>query len=131
MALFEAFPLIPLEPTGLVWLLAQDGPPPMNPFVSFAPFILIAVMAYFLFIVPQRNKERRFQQMIDGLKQHDRVVTNGGIHGVITAIQRESGEITLRVDEATGAKIQVSMWAIDSVPKKEDDSKAKSSGDKK
>ena len=115
---------------GVLSLLAQEGGAP-NPLVSFAPFVLIAVMAYFLFVVPQRTKEKRFQQMIDGLKQHDRVVTNGGIHGVITAIQRESGEITLRVDEATGAKIQVSMWAIDSVPKKEDDSKAKSSGDKK
>lgn len=97
-------------------LLAQAAEgPPVNPLFQFAPFALIAVMAYFLFVVPQRTKQKRFQQMIDALKENDRVVTSGGLHGVVTSVQRDAGRVTLRVDEGTGAKIRVSLWAIDSV----------------
>ena len=100
---------------GWLALLAQDAPT-ISPFAQFAPFVLIAVLAYFLFVVPQRNKERRYQQMINDLKQHDHVITSGGVHGVVTSINKKEGEVTLRIDEATGTKIQVSLWAIDSVP---------------
>jgi preprotein translocase subunit YajC len=50
--------------------------------------------------------------MVDALKEKDRVVTIGGIHGVVTNVQREAGVITLRVDESTGAKIRVNASAI-------------------
>lgn len=93
--------------------------------MQFAPFVLIAVLAYFLFVVPQRSKEKRFQQMLDGLKQHDRVVTTGGLHGVVTSVQKQEGLVTLRLDEATGAKVQVSLWAIDSVQGKDDKDESK------
>ena len=84
--------------------------------LSFAPLILIGVMAYFLFIVPQQKKQRQFQQMLADLKQNDHVVTTGGLHGVVTNVNRETGLVTLRTDESTGAKVRVAMWAIDSVP---------------
>lgn len=101
---------------GVLSLLAQEGGAP-NPLVSFAPFVLIAVMAYFLFVVPQRTKEKRFQQMIDDLKENDRVVTTGGLHGTVTNVQRDAGRLTLRVDESSGAKIKVALWAVDAVEK--------------
>jgi preprotein translocase subunit YajC len=50
--------------------------------------------------------------MITNLKEKDRVVTIGGIHGVVTNVQRERDEVTVRVDEATGTKIRVSASAI-------------------
>ncbi len=105
--------------------------------LSFAPLILIGVMAYFLFIVPQQKKQRLFQQMLADLKQNDHVITTGGLHGVVTNVNRETGLVTLRTDEATGAKIRVAMWAIDSVPsqtknkEKETDAKASSSKNNK
>ena len=43
--------------------------------------------------------------MLAGLKEKDRVVTIGGIHGVVTNVQRDREEVTIRVDEATGAKL--------------------------
>lgn len=95
-----------------------------NPLLQFAPFALIALMAYFLFIVPQRTKQKRFEQMIGGLKENDRVVTSGGLHGVVTSVQRDAGRITLRIDDNTGAKIRVSLWAIDSVASDDTEDKA-------
>lgn len=97
-------------------VLAQaGGAPPASPLVQMLPFALIAMMAYFLFVVPQRTKQKRFQQMIDGLKENDRVVTSGGLHGVVTSVQRDANRVTLRIDEGTGTKIRVSLWALDSV----------------
>ncbi|TWT48282.1 preprotein translocase subunit YajC [Botrimarina hoheduenensis] len=99
-------------------LLAEGGaaaPGAANPWLQFAPFVLIATMAYFVFVVPQRAKQRRFEQMIAGLKENDHVVTSGGIHGVVTNVQRDAGRLTIRIDDTTGAKLRVSLWAIDSV----------------
>ncbi|MGL4514329.1 MAG: preprotein translocase subunit YajC [Lacipirellulaceae bacterium] len=86
-----------------------------NSFVQFLPFAMIAFLAYFLFIVPQRTKEKRFQAMLDGLKENDHVVTTSGIHGVVTNIQRDANRLTLRVDDSTGTRVRVALWAIDSV----------------
>ena len=111
-------------------LLAQDGGAGgANPLLSFAPLVLIMVLAYFLFVVPQQQKQKRFQQMIDGLKSNDRVVTTGGLHGVVTKVQRDErgGYVTLRVDESSGAKIRVALWAIDSVTDQDDEPKQKPS----
>jgi preprotein translocase subunit YajC len=75
-------------------------------------FAIIAVLFYFLILKPQKSKEQQFRSLVDNLKETDRVVTIGGIHGVVTNVQREAGIVTLRVDESTGAKIRVGASAI-------------------
>ncbi|MEQ8846185.1 preprotein translocase subunit YajC [Botrimarina sp.] len=96
--------------------LAQaDGGGGAGALTALLPFVAMLALVYFLFVVPQRTKDKRFQQMLDGIKENDRVVTTGGLHGVVTNIQRDAGRLTLRVDESTGAKVRVALWAIDSV----------------
>jgi preprotein translocase subunit YajC len=73
---------------------------------------IIMVMFYFLMIRPQRSKEQQFRNMVANLKEKDRVVTIGGIHGVVTNVQRDADLVTLRIDEATGTKIRVGSSAI-------------------
>jgi preprotein translocase subunit YajC len=46
------------------------------------------------------------------VKENDRVVTIGGIYGVVTNVQRDADRVTIRVDEATGAKLKINMSAI-------------------
>jgi preprotein translocase subunit YajC len=58
--------------------------------------------------------------MVENLKETDRVVTIGGIYGVVTNVQREQGIVTLRVDESTGAKIRVGTSSIARVITDED-----------
>lgn len=53
--------------------------------------------------------------MLDNLKEKDRVVTIGGIHGVITNVQRDQDAVTIRIDEATGTKMRVGISAISRV----------------
>jgi len=74
--------------------------------------MIIMVMFYFIILRPQRKKEQDFRSLIDNLKEKDRVVTIGGIHGVVTSIQRDTDLVTIRIDESTGAKIRVGSSAI-------------------
>ena len=39
-------------------------------------------------------------------------MTIGGIHGIVTNVQRDQEMVTLRVDESTGAKLRVGTSAI-------------------
>lgn len=74
--------------------------------------MIIMLLFYFMILRPQRNKEKTFRSMIDNLKEKDRVVTIGGIHGVVTNVQRDADLVTIRVDESSGTKIRVGTSAI-------------------
>lgn len=103
-----------LAATGLsTVLLAQaEEPAAPNLLSMFLPLIAIMVFFYFLILKPQKNKEQALRNMVANLKEKDRVITIGGIHGVVTNVQRDRDEITLRVDETNGTKIRVSASAI-------------------
>ena len=96
------------------WLLAEDAATPRGPLELPIPLLVTLVFALFYFMIlrPQQNKDKQFRSMLEGLKEKDRVVTVGGIHGVVTNIQRDRDEVTVRIDEATGTKIHVGMSAI-------------------
>lgn len=74
------------------------------------PFILVFFIMYFLLIRPQKRKETQRQEFLSTLKKDDRVVTAGGIHGVITSVKEK--EVTLRIDDANNVKIKVSRSSI-------------------
>ncbi|MEN1678923.1 MAG: preprotein translocase subunit YajC [Planctomycetota bacterium] len=95
----------------LAALIAQGESP--SPFGGlFFPMMVIMLLAYFIMIRPQQQKQRRYDEMIASLKQNDRIVTTGGLHGVVSSVQRDAETVTVRLDDATGAKVKVSMWAI-------------------
>jgi preprotein translocase subunit YajC len=76
------------------------------------PMTAIALLYFFMFARPQRQKDSAHRTQLDNLKKNDRVVTIGGIYGTVTNIQRDSDEVTLKVDEATNAKLRVTFNAI-------------------
>ena len=75
----------------------------------------ILLMGYFMLIRPQKQKEQEMRNLVQNLKENDRVVTIGGIHGVVTNVQRDVERVTIRVDESTGAKLRVNLSAISRV----------------
>lgn len=86
-----------------------------SPFNSFlVPLTLIMVMFYFLILRPQKAKDQQFKSLVESLKETDRVVTIGGIHGIVTNVQRnaDGAIVTVRIDESTGTKIRVGASAI-------------------
>lgn len=111
-----------------VWLLAEaaqkadaaEAPPPPGLQSMLPAIAVIMVLFYFLILRPQKSKDQQHRSMLDNLKETDRVVTIGGIHGVVTNVNRDTGIVTIRVDEATGAKIRVGTTAVASVAVDED-----------
>ena len=57
---------------------------------SFVPLLLIIVIFYFFLIRPQNKKQKETQKMLDALKKGDKIITIGGIHGVISSVKEKS-----------------------------------------
>lgn len=82
---------------------------------SFLPLILIFVIFYFFLIRPQNKKQKETQKMINALKKGDKVITIGGIHGVVSSVKEKT--IIIKVDD--NAKIEFNRTAVASVEKSE------------
>lgn len=68
----------------------------------------ILLVFYFFMIRPQQKKQKDQKKFIGAIKKGDQVVTLGGIHGKIAAI--EENTVTLEVDR--GARIKMEKSAI-------------------
>lgn len=53
---------------------------------TIGPLILMFVIFYFLLIRPQQKRQKSVQTMQSGLKKGDKIVTIGGLHGIIDAV---------------------------------------------
>jgi preprotein translocase subunit YajC len=82
---------------------------------SILPYtlIIIVVLGYFLIVAPERKKSRAYKDQMSAIKKNDRVVTIGGIYGVVANINREQDKITLKVDDNT--KMDFTLGAISRV----------------
>lgn len=81
---------------------------------------LMFLILYFLIFRPQRKRQKEHQQMLDDLKIHDNIVTNGGIIGKVVNIKKDRNTVVIRVDETTNTKIEVQRNAIAGVLNEED-----------
>lgn len=79
----------------------------------FIPLIFIFIIMYFVMIRPQKKRQEQQQTLIAGLKTGDRVVTNAGIHGLISNVK----ETTVLVKVADNVKIEIDKSAITNVLK--------------
>lgn len=70
---------------------------------SFLPLIIVFVVFYFILIRPQQQQQKKRREMLQELKKGDKVVTIGGIHGEITAIDEE--DLNLRIAEKVEVRI--------------------------
>lgn len=82
---------------------------------------VLFALFYLMMIRPQKRKEQELRDQVSSLKENDRVITIGGIYGVVTNVQRDAQRITIRVDESTGTKLRLNMSAIARVLTAEED----------
>ena len=80
------------------------------------PLVLMFGIMYLLVILPQQRQRKKMQQMLSELKNGDKVVTNGGIYGVINGIDGET--VILKI--ADQVKIRIARAAIAQVEASED-----------
>jgi len=84
---------------------------------SFLPLVAIIAIFYFLILRPQNKKQKETQKMLSALKKGDRIVTIGGIHGVIQSVKESS--VIVKVDE--NVKLEFSRSAVSGVERQSKD----------
>ena len=73
------------------------------------PLVLIFIVFYFLLIRPQQSKMKQQREMLAGVKRGDRVVTGGGIIGLVTKV---IGDNELQVELAEGVRVRIIKGTI-------------------
>jgi preprotein translocase subunit YajC len=81
------------------------------------PIMLLVMFGifYFLLIRPQQKKAKEHRDLLDSLKKGDLVITAGGMHGKVTAID----EKVVNLEVAPGVNIKFGKGYIASLEKKE------------
>ena len=91
---------------GLFLQLAAGGIAPVLMMVG------IFAIFYFLLIMPQQRRQKKWQQMLGELKTGDKVVTTGGLRGTIVALKDDALHLRVPPDNL---RLEVTRASIVSV----------------
>src|ERR1700675_902220 len=91
--------------------------------LGIAPLIFIFAIFYFLLILPQQRRQKKWTAMLDSLKTGDKVVTSGGLRGTIMALKDDSVHLRVPPDNL---RVEVTKASVTSVTTAEEEAKAKS-----
>ena len=83
-----------------------EGQP--NLLVQLFPFVLIFLIFYFLLIAPARRKQKKHAEMVDNLKSGDKIITQGGLYGVVKGVSDQVVQVRI----ADNVQIEVAKNAI-------------------
>ena len=72
--------------SNLLLIIQATGEQP-NPWVSFAPFVLLIIVFYFFMIRPQMKRQKDINKFRNELQEGAKVMTISGIHGKITKVE--------------------------------------------
>jgi len=99
---------------------AQEEPrSALDGFGSMMPMIIVmAVLIYFMWR-GQKKEQKRRQEMIEGVKVGDKVITIGGIYGEVVTVKEQ----TFIVKIADNTKVELMKSAVSSVPAGEEEKK--------
>lgn len=75
------------------------------------PLVLFFVVVYFFIMKPEKKRRQQIYEMQSQLKVNDKIVTIGGIHGIIDEIKEDTVTIII----ASGAKMKIEKVAIRTV----------------
>ena len=67
----------------ILWQAGGEG----NPLLGLLPIVAIFGIFYFLLILPNQRRQKKQQEMLANLKNGDRVITSGGLHGTIVGMK--------------------------------------------
>jgi preprotein translocase subunit YajC len=101
-------------------LLALQSSSGSMGWLGFAPLLFIFAIFYFLLIMPQQRRQKKWQAMLNELKTGDKVVTSGGIRGSIVSIKDDYIQLRVPPDNL---RIEVSRASVVSLADKPEASK--------
>jgi preprotein translocase subunit YajC len=83
---------------------------------AFIPLILMFAIFYFLLIRPQQKKAKQQKAMLSSIRKGDRIVTSGGLHGVITGVADDV--VTMEI--APKIRVKVSRGSVAGILKRDE-----------
>jgi len=84
--------------------------------MMWLPFVFIFAIFYFLLIMPQQKRQKKWQQMLSSLKSGDKVTTSGGLRGTIVSLKDDA--VLLRVPP-DNLRVEVTLSSVVSVATEE------------
>lgn len=81
----------------------QAGATANSSWSMWVMLILIFVVMWFFMIRPQRKQQKELEKFRNSLKRGDKVVTIGGIYGVVDEIKEK--QVIIKVDGDTKLKV--------------------------
>ena len=101
----------------LVMAATDGGSAPESPWRQMIMlFVIVGLMFYLIILRPQKREQQAKQKMLETVEKGDRVVTIGGIHGVVAGVDQNRN--TVSVDAGKNVKLEFSRQAISSIEKK-------------
>ena len=110
------------EPAGTETAESTEEAPPMTcmgaggGITGLLPIVGMIAIFYFLIIRPQQKQQKRLREMRSSLQRGDKVVTAGGIHGVITNLRNDV--VTMKI--ADSVKIDVDRNSLTLLTQQDD-----------
>jgi preprotein translocase subunit YajC len=83
---------------------------------AFIPLILMFAIFYFLLIRPQQKKAKQHKTLLSSLRKGDRIVTSGGLHGLITGVADDV--VTMEI--APKIRVKVSRASVAGILKRDE-----------
>jgi preprotein translocase subunit YajC len=72
------------------------------------PIVLVVIVAWFVFVRPQRRRQAEQEDLFESLRVGDEIVTAGGVYGTIQALRDD----VLEVEIAPGTTVRVARRAV-------------------
>lgn len=80
----------------------------MEQLAQLLPIVLIIAVFYLLLIRPQQKRARQHRELVSSIENGDRIVTIGGLHGTVEAVDED----TVRLELVPGTTITMSKQAV-------------------
>tara|TARA_Y100001960_G_scaffold181095_1_gene189947 strand:+ start:431 stop:682 length:252 start_codon:yes stop_codon:yes gene_type:complete len=71
----------------------------MNDLITLLPLIVIFIIFYSVLYIPQRRRNKKHKELLSNLKIGDNVITDSGIHGRVTNIDKDKATLVLKKGE--------------------------------
>jgi preprotein translocase subunit YajC len=97
----------------LALLFAEEAVQRTEPgWAHFVPLIAMGVIFFWMISRARRQEKKQRETLLGTLKKNDKVLTNGGIIGIIASLKDNDDEVTLKVDESSNVRLRVVKSSI-------------------
>lgn len=80
-------------------------------FGALIPLVLMFAIFYFLLIRPQQKKAKQHKQLLSSIKKGDRIMSSGGLYGVITGLADD----VVTIEIAPKVRVKIARASISGV----------------